>query len=87
MALCIPAVRIQLSHSGVFLPGDQALPDLAARRASHLESAGRGLQQKGVGHPGPTIVYLLALLVRLPLPDWAAQYLVAVVINLVALTA
>ncbi len=47
VALCIPAVRTQLSHSGVFLPGDQALPDLAARRASHLESAG-GYSRKGL---------------------------------------
>ena len=81
------ALRILVERPSVTLYGDQALIDLAARRAWHLDQWVGPYSRNGFHHPGPAMFYLLAPFVRLLEPGGAGLYLGAVVLNGVALAA
>lgn len=85
--LWVEAARILVTRPPVVLYGDQALMDLAARRAAHLDQLVGPYSRAGFHHPGPAVFYLLAPFVRLLGSSGSGLYLGAVVINLAALTA
>lgn len=63
------------------LYGDQALLDLQARRAWHLDLLVGPYSRFGWHHPGPVLAYLLALPVRLLEPSGAGLHLGTVLVN------
>ena len=85
--LWVEVARILVTRPQVVLYGDQALMDLAARRAAHLDQLVGPYSRAGFHHPGPAVFYLLAPFVRLLASSGSGLYLGAVVINLAALTA
>jgi len=80
-------VRILVQRPHVVLYGDQALLELGARRAAHLDQLVGPYSRNGFHHPGPTVFYLLAPFVRLLEPVGPGLYLGAVVLNAAALIA
>jgi hypothetical protein len=83
----VEAVRILLRRPHVVLYGDQALLELGARRAVHLDQLLGPYSRDGFHQPGPVLLYLLAPFVRLLEPAGPGLYLGAVVLNGAALTA
>ncbi len=83
----VEAIRILVSHSGPVLYGDQALLDLGARRAVHLDQLVGPYSRAGFHQPGPAVFYVLAPFVGALEPSSAGLYLGAVVVNAVALMA
>jgi hypothetical protein len=81
------AVRLLVQRPHVVLYGDQALLELGARRAVHLDQLVGPYSRNGFHHPGPAVLYLLAPFVRLLEPSGPGLYLGAVVINGAALIA
>jgi hypothetical protein len=81
------AVRVVVSRSRLVLYGDQALMDLGARRAIHLDQLMGPYSRTGFHQPGPAVFYLLAPFVRLFEPGAAGLYLGAIAINGAALIA
>ena len=84
--LWVEAARILVTRPQVVLYGDQALMDLAARRAAHLDQLVGPYSRAGFHHPGPAVFYLLAPFVRL-LASSGSGCIGGGVINLAALTA
>jgi hypothetical protein len=80
------AVRIIAQSSPQVLYGDQALIELGARRAWHLDQLVGPYSRYDFHHPGPAMFYLLAPWVRLLEPSGPGVYLGAIVINGVALS-
>jgi len=83
----VEAVRILVQRPHVVLYGDQALLELGARRAAHLDQLVGPYSRNAFHHPGPTVFYLLAPFVRLLEPAGPGLYLGAVVLNAAALVA
>ena len=81
------AARLLVQRPHVVLYGDQALLELGARRAVHLDQLVGPYSRNGFHHPGPAVLYLLAPFVRLLEPTGPGLYLGAVVINGAALIA
>ena len=61
----VEAVRIIVQRSHVVLDGDQALLELGARRAAHLDQLVGPYSRDGFHQPGPVVFYLLAPFVRI----------------------
>jgi hypothetical protein len=85
--LLAEAVRILIQRPHVVMYGDQALLELGARRAVHLDQLVGPYSRSGFHHPGPAVFYLLAPFVRLLEPTGPGLYLGAVVLNAAALVA
>jgi hypothetical protein len=83
----VEATRTLVSRPPVVLYGDQALMDLAARRASYLDQLVGPYSRAGFHHPGPAVFYVLAPFVRLLGSSGSGLYLGAIFVNLAALTA
>ena len=83
----VEAVRVLAADSHLVLYGDQALLELGARRAIHLDQLVGPYSRAGFHQPGPAVFYLLAPFVRLLEPAGPGLYLGAIVINGAALTA
>jgi hypothetical protein len=81
------AGRILGERPHVVLYGDQALLELGARRAIHLEQLVGPYSRSGFHHPGPAVFYLLAPFVRLLEPAGPGLYLGAATLNAAALVA
>jgi hypothetical protein len=73
-------LAVQSGHA-TYLSGDQALIDLAARRAWHLDQLVGPYSRYGWHHPGPALFYLLAIPVRIFEPDGPGVYFGTVLIN------
>jgi hypothetical protein len=73
-------LAIQSGHP-TYLSGDQALIDLAARRAWHLDQLVGPYSRYGWHHPGPALFYLLAIPVRIFEPQGPGVYFGTVLIN------
>jgi hypothetical protein len=85
--LLAEAVRTLVQRPHVVLYGDQALLELGARRAIHLDQLVGPYSRSGFHHPGPALFYLLAPFVRVLEPTGPGLYLGATMINAVALVA
>ena len=83
----VEAVRIAVERGQVVLYGDQALLELGARRAIHLDQLVGPYSREGFHHPGPAVFYLLAPFVRLLEPAGPGLYLGAIAISGAALIA
>jgi hypothetical protein len=81
------AIRLGLERPHLTLYGDQALIDLAARRAAHLDQLVGPYSVQGFHHPGPAVFYALAPFSHLFQPGGAGLYLGATVWNGLALVA
>lgn len=73
--------RLITGGRATVLYGDQALLDLQARRAWHLDLLVGPYSRYGWHHPGPALAYLLALPVRLLEPSGAGLHLGTVLVN------
>lgn len=81
----VEALRIVAgSGHAIYLTGDQALLALGARRAWHAAALLGPYSRFGWHHPGPELLYILALPVRLFEPTGPGLYLGTVLINGVA---
>jgi hypothetical protein len=85
--LLAEAGRILVQRPHVVMYGDQALLELGARRAVHLDQLVGPYSRSGFHHPGPAPFYLLAPFVRLLEPTGPGLYLGAVILNAAALVA
>ncbi len=85
--LLAEAGRILVRRPHVVLYGDQALLELGARRAIHLDQLVGPYSRGGFHHPGPAVFYLLAPFVRLLEPAGPGLYLGAAVLNAACLVA
>jgi hypothetical protein len=85
--LLAEAGRILAQRPHVVMYGDQALLELGARRAIHLDQLLGPYSRNGFHHPGPSVFYLLAPFVRLFEPTGPGLYLGAVILNAAALVA
>jgi len=83
----VEAVRILVQRPHVVMYGDQALLELGARRAAHLDQLVGPYSRNGFHHLGPAVLYLLAPFVRFLEPSGPGLYLGAVAINGGALVA
>ncbi len=83
----VEAVRIMVQRSPLVLYGDEALLELGARRATHLDQLVGPYSRVGFHQPGPAIFYLLAPFVRLFKPGGPGLFLGAIVISGAALVA
>ena len=83
----VEAVRIVAQRSHVVLNGDQALLELGARRAAHLDQLVGPYSRVGFHQPGPVLFYLLAPFVRILGPGGPGLYLGAIAISGAALIA
>ncbi len=81
------AGRILIGRPHVVMYGDQALLELGARRALHLDQLVGPYSRSGFHHPGPAVFYVLAPFVRLLEPAGPGLYLGAVILNAAALVA
>jgi hypothetical protein len=81
------AVRIVVQRSHLVLYGDQALLELGARRAAHLDQLVGPYSRDGFHQLGPALFYLLAPFVRVLEPAGPGLYLGAITISGAALTA
>jgi hypothetical protein len=82
--LLAEAGRILAQRPHVVLYGDQALLELGARRAIHLDQLVGPYSRSGFHHPGPALFYVLAPFVRLLEPTGPGLYLGAVIVNAAA---
>ena len=73
--LLAEAGRILVRRPHVVLYGDQALLELGARRAMHLDQLVGPYSRSGFHHPGPAVFYVLAPFVRLLEPAGPGLYL------------
>ncbi|HEY2429607.1 MAG TPA: hypothetical protein VGI06_11805, partial [Acidimicrobiales bacterium] len=87
MSPAVEATRILVERPHVVLYGDQALLELGARRAAHLDQLVGPYSRTGFHHPGPIVFYLLAPFVRILGTGGSGLYLGAVAINGAALVA
>ena len=85
--LLAEAGRILARRPHVVLYGDQALLELGARRALHLDQLVGPYSRGGFHHPGPAVFYVLAPFVRLLEPAGPGLYLGAAVLNAACLVA
>ena len=85
--LLAEAGRILAQRPHVVLYGDQALLELGARRAMHLDQLVGPYSRGGFHHPGPAVFYVLAPFVRLLEPAGPGLYLGAAVLNAACLVA
>jgi hypothetical protein len=76
----VEALREIVENRPVPLYGDNALLDLAARRASHLDQLVGPYSREGFHHPGPVSFYIMAPFVRL-LGSGQGGYLAAVLVT------
>jgi hypothetical protein len=83
--LLVEAARILVRRPHVVMYGDQALLELGARRAMHLDQLVGPYSRSGFHHPGPAVFYLLAPFVRFLEPRGPGLYLGAVILNAAAL--
>jgi hypothetical protein len=87
VAPLVEAVRIVIQRGHVVLDGDEALLELGARRAAHLDQLVGPYSRVGFHEPGPVLFYLLAPFAWVLGPSGPGLFLGAIAISGAALIA